>query len=116
MQFEQYQEEDGKNIINITVEKDDSEALKKDAENFIDGKGTQISSTSLTSSDTSIIPEKTEIKKVEKPLPLGGVGVGQNKDSEIEDKYKKYQYLLLGGIVFTFILLIILIILYKKGF
>lgn len=112
MQFEQYQEEDGKNIINITVEKDDSEALKKDAEKFIDGKGTQISSTSLTSSDTSAIPEKTEIKKTSTSSDNSAI----NNEDDKDEKYKKYEYILLGGIIFTLILLIVLIILYKKGF
>lgn len=109
MQFEQFQEKNGKNIINITVENDDSETLKQDAENYINKSVSHNSPKEEDKKETPVIihqQKKVEVKKVE------------NKVEDVEDKddkYKKYQYLLLGGIIFTLILLVILIILYNKG-
>jgi hypothetical protein len=101
MQFEQFQEKDGKNIINITVEKDDSEALKTDTEKFIHEK------------DISL-PQNTTAEQ-EKKAPVITNEIKINPENS-DRKYERYQYLLLGGIILTSVLLVTIIILYVKGF
>jgi hypothetical protein len=101
MQFEQFQEEDGKNVINITVEKNDSEKLKTDAEIFMHKK------------DTDLLQIKiNQEKKVENV----GTEETKNNSQELDKKYERYQYMILGGIILTLIFLITIIILYIKGF
>ncbi len=101
MQFEQFQEEGEKNIINITVEKDDSEALKTDAEKFIHEK------------DISLLQNTTTEQEKEAPVMTNEIKI--NPESS-DQKYERYQYLLLGGIILTSVLLVTIIILYVKGF
>ena len=101
MKFEQYQEEDGKNIINITVETKDSEELKKDAENFIHG------------GETPTHEEAPEVKSESKEVMAESKTEIVNPE---ENKYKNYNYLLIFGIVVTFALLVVLVYFYTRGY
>lgn len=96
MKFEQYQAEDGKNIINIRIEKeDDADAI------FKNGKQEE------NKTENQIKP-KEELKEIE----YQKIEEIKPDDNEKFIKYKKY---LMIGILSTLILLVVLIILYLKG-
>lgn len=127
MSFEQFQEEDGKNIINITIGKNNNEIPNKNIENFIDqaflpnALEEQVKKTSA-----SLIID--ELKKIEMNSVSNKNSNELKSDStknyietkkdivEVKDEYVKKEYYTLSGIIFAWILFFILLILYQKGF
>lgn len=130
MRFEQYQNEDGKNIINISIGKDDNTIVQETSEK---------STPEIVSSDAPTSPKVEEkingtesliieeLKKIEmntsenrnkvivKPVYYKDPTMMSGDAEEIKEEYTKREYYTLSGIVFSLILLVVLFILYQKG-
>lgn len=126
MQFEQFQEEDGKNIINITVRKNNGEVEtpKQNIGNIINitvGKNDSIMQEENPENFINHnIPYNTGEQRQDIPTHIVyNSPINHSEENQYleytDEKYKMYQYYLLGGIFFALIFLIVLVILYKQG-
>lgn len=109
MQFEQFEDENGRNIINIKI---DREPIKKE-----ESKPTPLPVADLPKEEVKVEEKKEEKKeeKREKKIVKEGKEKIIDEDDEFEEEQKQKPYIL-TAIAITIILLIVLIYSYMKGF